>query len=517
MKIIRLAVSLLLACAAGCDLPLMKSAEFDATDNYLSKYTLAEYLELGYEPTLSHFWTAMRHAGLYDRLTDASACTFLIPDNNAFDLLLESAGYSSITEFEPTLLRSLMEYLILDGERISSQMEDGAINAVVTASGDPLFISRKSKDDDLYPLYVNTFLPEGDDSFAGTPSLVIKQDMVFRDKVAQVVETFPIYKRRITPTDIFEGNVESDKITTLHVNVDTYVFVKLTASQADKDLCCNTERKPIIWFENSDLTFDPAEISSAVLNLFVRSNNVTVATDFRIHDISSDIWALSGNGADRSNVIRAVSAESSAVDMPKYTPVSDASNQIASFSPKAAGEWISVDLTSRMQSHYLAENRIPLAITIQPVTPFATSKGILIFGFQKESTDEQFNPAYIKIMGRVYSALQPEAIRKLTCPRNGRVPLTSDDLRYSATSTPEIHYTPNNILYKLSLPPSSGSLTRNGIPLKTGETFTQEEIDVGAICYFNTRQAAADSFRLEISDYTGSVVATPAELEITFN
>lgn len=517
MKIIRLAVCLLLACAAGCDLPLMKSAEFDATDNYLSKYTLAEYLESGREPTLSRFWTAMRHAGLYDRLTDASACTLLIPDDGAFDLLLESAGYGSVTEFEPALLRSLMEYLILDGEWISSRMEDGAVNATVTASGDPLFISRKSKDDDLYPLYVNTFLPEGDDTFAGTPSRVIKQDMVFRDKVAQVVEAFPVYKRRITPTDTFEGNVESDKITTLHVDVDTYVFVKLTASQAENELCCNTERKPIIWFENSDLTFDPSEISSAVLNLFVRSNNVSVTTDFRIYDISSDIWALSENGADRSKVIRVVSAESSAVGVPKYTPVSDASNQIASFAPKAAGEWIAVDLTSRMQSHYLAETRIPLAVTIQPVTPFATSKGILGFGFQKESTGEKFNSAYIKIMGRVYSALQPAAVRKLTCPRSGRVPLTSEDLRYSAASTPEIRYTPNNILYTLSMPPASGSLARNGIPLKTGEIFTQEEIDVGAISYFNTRQAAADSFRLEVGDYTGCVVAAPAELEITFN
>ena len=47
-------------------------------------------------------------------------------------------------------------------------------------------------------------------------------------------------------------------------------------------------------------------------------------------------------------------------------------------------------------------------------------------------------------------------------------------------------------------------LTRNCLPLKEGDVFTQNEINEGAIKYYRTSAGSSDEFILRAGDYSGA-------------
>ena len=52
--------------------------------------------------------------------------------------------------------------------------------------------------------------------------------------------------------------------------------------------------------------------------------------------------------------------------------------------------------------------------------------------------------------------------------------------------------------------------------VKEGDVFTQNEINEGAIKYYNTKKASVDSFKLKAADYTGATLSDPLIVNVNF-
>jgi subtilisin-like proprotein convertase family protein len=64
----------------------------------------------------------------------------------------------------------------------------------------------------------------------------------------------------------------------------------------------------------------------------------------------------------------------------------------------------------------------------------------------------------------------------------------------------------NEIKYIVVTLPTHGLLTKNSVPLKVGDSFTQEDINQGLISYHNTGQLSNDDFKFVLTDQKGGWV-----------
>lgn len=503
----------------SCDLPLMKSGEFDNEGIYTLKYTFYDYLASNQEKEMETFFRAIKHAGLEDRIRTFATETWILPTNDAFEQLMDNIGYTQIEQFDPSVLRYLLEYLLLPGKYISSTMELDNINEITTANGKMLYLVRKNIGSDRYALFINGYLPEDiNENFNFIQTKVIKQDYQFKDdRVVHIVNSFPYYALKLKTSDSFTGTPLADKQATLDVDIDTYIFHFADNKRYYGDLLSNGIRMPVLWYENKDISF-AQEITSAKLYLYVRDNTAMETCDFNIHDISQEIWTLTAQGTNRAQLENAWGTSKG--DKGTYTPTRTAANTIGSFAQAEKGTWIQADITTFINKHYQSENRIPIAFCLYPQVEFLDSKGRLSFGYKKETdTSNSINPSYISIIGPAKSIIEEVNSADLSCPKGGTVVIKSSNLLYKWPETPVegFVFKSNNIIYTVS-DVSGGVITRNGIPIVVNGTFLQSDIDAGAMSFVHTVSSASSGFvELIPGDYSGGKLEKSVRLNITFN
>lgn len=79
---------------------------------------------------------------------------------------------------------------------------------------------------------------------------------------------------------------------------------------------------------------------------------------------------------------------------------------------------------------------------------------------------------------------------------NGTTTITSSDI--SASSTNE---TPSQQVYTIVSSPTKGDITKNGVVLEIGDTYTQEDVNLGNIAFINTETTLfTDSFKVDITN-----------------
>lgn len=355
-------------------------------------------------------------------------------------------------------------------------------------------------------MYVNMHVPAGVKNFAATTATVVMQDAAFKDHVAQVVSNVPYFKECTLKTDSYKGEPNTDQVFEIPTEADTYLAKTRPESPFDLTINCNTERIPLILYQATNSVDFYDDISIARVNFYVPKVDGIAANPFILYDITDQAWELSQQGTDVTKFYKTTISQ--------YTPTLSAENKVATFDFDEVGKWTSVDITDYILKHFKNPSPKPIAFTVAPANNFYSSVGILYLGFKKESqVSKSNNPSYIQILGRMNSRIVLQNAKQLECEES--VVITQDNLLCTAPVVPDgMVYSPQNITYRIIQTPSGGLLARNCLPLKSGDVFTQNEINEGAIKYYKTTAEASDNFVLRAGDYSGASLQEDITLNV---
>lgn len=490
-----ISIVLALLSMVSC-LKLQTNGEYDTNGDYWGGYTFNEWLKSERNQNCHIFAQAVIIADLESLFDSIEPSTVIVPNDEAFAQLFSEMGIKSIEEFQPVVLKEILLYLIMSQRYISTDMQDGAVIAAQNIVDKPLYLSRKSSSGNRLQMYVNMHVPAGVKNFAATTATVVMQDVAFKDHVAQIVSNVPYFKEYTLKTDIYKGQPNTEQVFEIPTEADTYLAKTRPESPFDLTLNCNTERIPLILYQavNSVDFYD--DISIARVNFYVPKIDGIAANPFILYDITDQAWELSEQGTDVTKFYKTVISQ--------YTPALSAENKVATFDFDEVGKWTSVDITDYILKHFKNPSPKPIAFTVAPANNFYSSVGILYLGFKKESqVSKSNNPSYIQILGRMNSRIVLQNAKQLECEES--VVITQDNLLCTAPVVPDgMVYSPQNITYRIIQTPSGGLLARNCLPLKSGDVFTQNEINEGAIKYYKTTAEASDNFVLRAGDYSGA-------------
>ncbi len=486
---------LLITLFSSCE--LMTSYDIDTAPSELLDYNMLDFMKTGKDTIITMFYEAVVHAEMVEDLSNSTVETIIIPSNTAFIALLKEAGYSSITEMNKSALRGLLEYLFVPGRFVSYESTDNEIHQVITRSGDRIYIGRKSSATDDYVMYVNE-LPETETELASTSMKVSRQDMVFKNKVAQVVDGFPRFLMKIPATDNapemgIRLNIEGDTHTWAGAASTNVYWDK--AVQGGNRTVSNLSRTAMMLFENKSVS-TLSEISSATLNLYVIANPTSdpQVSSLNFYDISNEIdWSLLN--------IKTITKSFK----PSLTDSTTLIKEATGFD--TAEKWYQVDITDFIKKYYENPDRKQFFMAIQP--SIVCVSGNFSFGWKHETNDtKSVNPAYIDILGPINTELHLVNNNPINCPKKLSVTFTNDMLSMIGPdfSVKDLVYTNNNIIYRIKELPTDGVITKGGLPLGVNGQFSQADIEFKNVKYFNNGNSASDSFKLEGRDYAGGTL-----------
>lgn len=477
-------------------LKLQTNGAYDTNGDYWGGYTFNQWLESERNIDCHIFADAVKISAMGETFDTIVPSTVIVPNDEAFKQLFSEMGITGIQEFEPVVLKELLSYLVMSQRYLSTDMQDGAVIAAQNIADKPLYLSKKSSSGNRHQLYVNKYVPAGVKNFAATTATVVMQDVAFKDHVAQIVSNVPYFKEYTLKTDIYKGQPNTDQVFEIPTEADTYLAKTRPESPFDLTINCNTERIPLILYQATNSVDFYDDISIARVNFYVPKVDGIAANPFILYDITDQAWELSEQGTDVTKFYKTVISQ--------YTPALSAENKVATFDFDEVGKWTSVDITDYIINHFKNPSPKPIAFTVAPANNFYSSVGILYLGFKKESqVSKSNNPSYIQILGRMNSQIVLQNANALECAES--VVLTQDNLLCTAPVVPDgLVYSPQNITYRIIQTPSGGLLARNCLPLKSGDVFTQNEVNEGAIKYYKTTAEASDNFVLRAGDYSGA-------------
>lgn len=499
------AIALVLFGMVSC-LKLQTNGAYDTNGDYWGGYTFNQWLESERNINCHIFAQAVEMCGMKEMFDTIVPSTVIVPNDEAFNQLFSEMGITSIQEFEPVVLKEVLAYLVMSQRYLSTDMQDGAVIAAQNIADKQLYLSKRSSSGNRHQLYVNSYLPAEVKNFASTTATVVMQDVAFKDHVAQIVSNVPYFKEYTLKTDTYKGLPNTDQVFEIQTEADTYLAKTRPESPFDLTLNCNTERIPLILYEAANSIDFYDDISIARVNFFVPKIDGIAANPFILYDITDQAWELSQQGTDVTKFYKTVISQ--------YTPTLSAENKVATFDFDEVGKWTSVDITDYILKHFKNPSPKPIAFTVAPANNFYSSVGILYLGFKKESqVSESNNPSYIQILGRMNSRIVLQNAKQLECEES--VVITQDNLLCTAPVVPDgMVYSPQNITYRIIQTPSGGLLARNCLPLKSGDVFTQNEINEGAIKYYKTTAEASDNFVLRAGDYSGASLQEDITLNV---
>lgn len=487
-------------------LKLQTNAPYDSNGDYWRDYTLNQWLVSGSNTNCHIYAEAVKLADMMGMFDSMDPSTVIIPNDEAFAQLFSEMGISNINEFEPIVLKEILAYLVMSQRIISTHMHDSLIIAGQNIVDKPIYLSKKSTNSNRHQLYVNKHLPLGVKNFAATTASVVMQDVAFKDHVAHIVSNVPYFKVHTLKTDAYNGEPNTSQVIDIQTAADTYLSTSKRESPFSLSIHCNSKCTPIILYESIPTIDFKDDISIAKVNFYVTSFKDVGVNPFVLYDITDEAWELSEEGKDITKFYKTVISE--------YEPTLTAENQITTFDFDDVNKWTSIDITDYILEHLKNSSPKPIAFAIAPANYF--SEDILHIGYKNESeVSKSKMPSYIKIFGRMDSRIILQNNRTIEC--SGCVVITQDDLLCTAPEDPEgLVYSPQNIIYRIIDSPASGVLTRNCLPMKIGDVFTQNEINEGAIKYYNTKQTSLDSFKLKVADYTGATLSEPLIVNVKF-
>lgn len=464
-------------CAIGCN-DLIKDYKLDTNPDFLNSITLLEYIEQRRDTTLTLYAEAIKYANLQENISGGNK-TRIVPTNNAIRTVLLSAGVSRIQDLSPNVVKGLFSYLTISGVYKSVDLEDGQTITEKTETGDMLYLTRNISGSDRYRLFVNK-----SSELATPPIDVIRQDYVFMDGIAHVVDYFPIYQQSIKPTDPVPDGVDysNAKKDTLWVTGETHAYTasKGTNYNAAVNQLVSRSGQLRYTFLKFNLTpIDYAdELTSAKLNFFVNTINGSNFIPF------CGIYETDGNW-DAATL--------------NWNTKPEFGQEVAT--AELALNWNSANITGYIQNSYKNDKAVA-SFGLQLLNGAnVTSSSVQI---RNSEVSGGIYKQYISLMGAIPSEIQLNSTSPLAVGSNSIAVLTKNHVSMSGPST-KYRYTDNNIIYVLTIVPGHGTLTKYGLPMVKYTQFTQEELSNGAIKYVHNGTGGNDTFQLKAQDYIGGV------------
>lgn len=456
----------------GCD-TLVRDYELDLDADLLKDMTLLQFIEEGNDTALTIYYEAVKYANIESIISNGKQ-TRIVPNNVAMRSLLNSIGVSSVTDFPPNVLKNLFMYLIIPQEFKSISFQPNEIQRYATLSGDSLFVRRNAN----YNMYIN---PTG--GFNPSSVQITKQDYVFKDGIAQVVEIFPVYRRNVQqpdprPTDIDYSLAEKD---TIWISEDASVYAgsksgnygTVTIRMVPRP---GQQRYSFVKFNIKPISF-VEDLVSAKLNMDVMRITGAFEPLCGVYEVSTD-WSestLNWNG------------------MPGFGA------EVAS-SPLVPG-LNSIDVTSYIKRMY--DQQVEVGAYGLKALNGADVPSSYVEIYHKES--KVGVKPNISLMSAIPSELTLNVSVPVTIQATAEIaPLLKENMSMSAESS-TYNYEDKNIIYVLYTAPQNGTLTYYGLPMRKNDQFTQYDMAVGAVKYIGNDAVVNDSFVLKAQDYIGGV------------
>jgi len=499
--------AVVVALMSGCDL-LLTSYDFDYTPNPVGDIRLSEYLSSGRDTTLAMFSSAVEMAGIGDMLSGNGNQTLILPNNAAFRSLLKSAGVSRLSDLPSNIIRQLLLYCFVPGRQLSYNLEMDVKTPVVSASGDSLVFYRVKSGNDKYHILINP-PRENDPTYGCQQFTPCQQDIILKDFIVQVVDYFPQYVVKGVQTDSAPDREDGGSIR-WDITGDTHYYSSAAAGSIryNTDLQCGyrtvggQNRTALLLFDRIELPYDPELLFAAYVNIYV-SKNITsspLVTTLSFWDMSSIQNRPSIKEIAKGNI----------------TLVYNNKDHFADIENIAVGSWNSADITEYIREFFKNPARTQMFWGIRPDVSQRHASGSVYIGWLDEDfpDDKSHFPSYITLVKKTKSELSVFA-KDFECLSGSILTLGTEHINSFAEGAPTYTYTDNNILYDLVQQPTLGVLTRNGLPLKNGVKFTQDELKKGIIKYFSYGQAGVDDLVLHVSDYTMAVVFDNVNIKVT--
>lgn len=474
------------ALAISCN-DLIKDYKLDTNPDFLKSVTLLDYIEQGRDTSLTLYAEAIKYANLQDSISSGNK-TRIVPTNNAIRTVLLSAGVSHIQDLPPNVIKGLFSYLTIPGLYKSIDLQADQTIEAKTATGDPLFLTRNISGANRYSLSVNK------STQLATPAInVIRQDYVFMDGIAHVVDYFPTYQKAVTLTDSIPDGVDytNAKKDTLWVTADASVYTGSKNNNYNtgvNQMVSRSGQYRYTYFKFDVKPIDYADdLTSVKLNFFVKViNGSNYVPLLGVYETVGEWNAPTLTWNTKPEFVQEIVQSELALD------------------------WNQVNMTGYIQNAY-KDSKTELSLGLQLLNGSnVTSSSVQITNSEASGG---IYKSFISLMGAIPSELQLNGVSPLTVANNGSVTLTKDNVSMSGPSS-QYTYTDNNIIYALMAIPSSGTLTKYGLPMIKYTQFTQEELANGAIKYVNTG-GGADTFKLKALDYIGGVYPDLLQISVT--
>ena len=475
------------ACTLGCK-NLLTDYELDTNPDFLKSITLLDYIAQGRDTTLTLYADAIAYANLQDVISEGNQ-TRVVPTNNAIRTILLSAGATRIEDLSPNVVRSLFSYLTFEGTYRSVDLGEEEMVTGETHSGEPLYLTRHVFPADKYRLAVNDF-----SELATPPIGVIRQDYVFSDGIAHVVDQFPTFQKVVMPTDSVPEGVDysAAKKDTLWITDDAHAYAGGKNNNYDtgvNQLVSRSGQYRYTFFKFDMMPIDYAEdLTSAKLNFSVNAINGSNFIPFcGVYETTNSDWeaaTLTWN------------------TMPGFGP------EVAT--GDLALDWNEMNITSYIQNAY-QDGKSVISLGLQLLNGAnVTSSSVRISN--SEASQGKYRQ-FISLMGSIPSELQVNSSSPVTVTSQGSAVLTKDHISMAGTSASYV-YADNNILFALMELPAHGTLTKYGLPMIKFAQFTQAELASGAIKYVND-EGGSDTFTLKALDYIGGVYPELLPISVT--
>jgi len=461
-----------------------------------------EYFETDIDKSRTTFCAAIRRAGLEDLITGGDI-TCIVPDNDAWDIFLKSVDATSVSQVNPVLLKSVLQYLIFQGDHRLQHLTNENLE-IETLANAPLWIRSNAANQ----IIINDNL----EVLATLPVTVVEKDLWFENRVAaHVVSDFIIYKPIVATTDKYpDGYLPG--IISLPVSDDSSIYGATagvgtnynTNSTGTQVIGRNgNTRYGVYKFPLTDVWFkDNIESATMVLRIYNIGGYATGSScTLRAHELpftgwneETVTWTIVNAGI---TPVVLPTTERPVVELPLINEVSFVSKGVTWDEFQANPQYVNIDMTDIVKEYY-AEGKTHLAVLTSDYSVNTTTANSAL-RFCDNTVIGYHTP--IVLMG-------PQTPSALTLVRNNPVAL-SDGM---ATLDPDIHfamtgpavpdeyeYKDVNIIYEVKNL-LGGIVTFYNVPLKVGERFTQAEMSAGVVKYL-LAQGASGSLVLSVHDY----------------
>lgn len=492
MKSTHYILSIAVLLFSGCD--LITDYKLDTSPNYLKERSLIQYLEEGKESTLTMYLEAIKYAGLEEQIS-AGNRTRIIPTNDAIKGVLSSAGVEQITQLSKGVIRNLFSYLTFDGIYRSIDMEIDQSIKGISDSGEPIFLTRKEGTSDKFLLYVND-----SKEIDGQTIAVIRQDYLFKDGAAHVVDQLPLYIKKVKGTDPIPEGIDHSLAPTyiLPVTEDANVYSgapngNYNAYNKLNYLCSRSARYRYSFFK---FTLSQVDFIDDLFSAELCFNVKRIVGSFVP---SCAVYATSNEWTEKTLTYN------NRPEFGQEVSISDLST-----------DWNKINITQYIKNIYNnSETEVSFGLKMLNGQAISNSQ-VEIYPRETSSTNLNNSPnaAYIKLQGATDSELQLDHSQIIEGSAGSIITLTKVHLQMSAGPNAQYIYDDNNIVYVIEQLPSNGTLIRNGLPMTKSAQFTQAELAAGIVKYIHDGQGTTDTFTLKVQDYTGGVYASRLSMQI---